>query len=319
LSDEHWREIVVSVLPDDLQRYWSDVYPTYAKDAMNPVVNMIMRLGRHPAIRATLGSPRSTYNARRAMDENRIVLACPSGGRETLLSNFIVQDWIQAARSRADILQPERRRLFSIFLDELQSFDAASSAAGGSSVAELLEQCGKYGVRVLALSQSPHRLTESTIDAIATNASIMGTLANSAEASAFFDRQWAGLLDAKTAVPRLGRFTYLLQPTHNGKRTEPFRVYGVPIETLYGDLRHPERVGELEAAVDAAVRPRTVRQSLAAIEGHDDRILEELAQRSRRRRAQRPLRAVKGLGPVSAEYQPRPERDEDQPSGAVMA
>lgn len=303
LSDEHWREIVVSCLPDELQRYWGDVFSTYSADAIGPVANMVTRLGRHQVVRATLGSPRSTYNARRAMDQGKIVLACPGGGRESLLANFIVQDWIQAARSRANI-PPDRRRVFHIFLDELQSFDAASSTAGGSSVAELLEQSGKYGVRALALSQSPHRLTDSTIDAIATNASVMGTTANSAEASAFFARQWAGLLDARLAVPRLSRFTYLLQPTHNGRRTEPFLVYGVPIEELYPDLHHPDALPELENAVDEAVRPRTVRQSLAAIEGHDDRILEEIARRTSRRRG-RPLHAVEAPAPVSAEYSPR--------------
>lgn len=304
LSDEHWREIAVSCLPEELQRYWSDVFSTYSADAIGPVANMVTRLGRHPVVRATLGSPKSTYNARRAMDQSKIVLACPGGGRESLLANFIVQDWIQAARSRANI-PPDRRRVFHIFLDELQSFDAASSAAGGSSVAELLEQSGKYGVRALALSQSPHRLQDSTVDAIATNASVMGTTANSAEGAAFFHRQWAGLLDAKTAVPRLSRFSYLMQPTHNGRRTEPFLVYGVPVEELYGDLRHPEALPELERAVDDAVRPRTVRQSLAAIEGHDDRIIEEIARRTSRRRAGRPLRAVDTPAPVSAEYQPR--------------
>lgn len=52
-------------------------------------------------------------------------------------------------------LAPGRRRPFWVFLDEVQSFDAGRSG----SLAGLLEQSAKFGLRAVLLNQNPERLS----------------------------------------------------------------------------------------------------------------------------------------------------------------
>ena len=71
---------------------------------------------------------RTSYDIARAMNEGRIVLACPGAGgaRDRLVANLLVFDLLHAAKSRAHI-PPERRQPFYVFLDEVQTYDGAAS------------------------------------------------------------------------------------------------------------------------------------------------------------------------------------------------
>lgn len=272
LSDEEWRKKAITKLPGYLQHYWNKVYP--GPDAAAPLINMIMRIGRSDVARATLGSPQSTYDARQAMDDGVIVLACPGGGREASMASFIVFDLLHAAKSRADI-PADQRKMFYAYFDELQAYD------DGDVVPDFMEQCAKYGARVVALNQSPQRLTARTLDAISTNSSFLTTTATSAEGAKYFDRQWADS-GAKGMVPRLPRFNYLSSVMLDGAATPPFRLAGLPIERVWnhddGGLKIPnvDALPELEAAIDARYRPRTVRESLKLTTDHDQKVLEAL-------------------------------------------
>lgn len=272
LSDDKWRAHAITKLPKYLQDYWNHVYP--GPDAAAPLINMIARIGRSDVARATLGSPRSTYDARRAMDERAIVLACPGGGREASMASFIVFDLLHAAKSRADV-PPDKRPEFFAFFDELQAYD------DGEVVPDSMEQCAKYGMRVVALNQSPQRLTQRTLDAISTNSSFLTTTATSAEGSQYFDKQW-GDSGARGMVPKLLRYQYLTSITLDGGRSHPFRLAGLPIEQVWrhedGDLRipDPDALPMLEAVMDERYRPRTVQETLKQIVGHDQRVLDAL-------------------------------------------
>ena len=274
LIDEDWRESTLSYLPEHLQRYWTTTYAGYPGDAAGPLCQLISRLQTNPVVAATFGSPQSTYNPRRAMDDRAIILMCPPSGKEHLVTNLLMQGHIDAARSRAD-LPPDRRPPAYWWCDEAPAFDQATENAGTSSLAEVLEQCAKYGIRAMPMAQSPHRLSDSTIEALTTNASLLITTATSPKGARFFGDQWEAM-DAKRAVQQLERWHYIGQPTHHGMRVEPFRIAGLPMESFWGEFHHPERIPGLEAAIDVSCRPRTVAETLVLIEGHEERILQHI-------------------------------------------
>ena len=274
LIDEDWREAAVRYLPEHLQRYWLTTYASYPGDAAGPLCQLISRLQTNPVVAATFGSPRSTYNPRRAMDQRSIILMCPPSGKEHLVTNLLMQGHIDAARSRAD-LPPDQRSLAYWWMDEAPAFDRATENAGTSSLAEVLEQCAKYGIRAMPMSQSPHRLSDSTIEALTTNASLLITTATSPKGARFFGDQWEAM-DAKRAVQQLERFHYIGQPTHHGRRVEPFRIAGISMDTFWGERKHPERIAQLEASIDETCRPMTVAATLDLIDGHDERILQHI-------------------------------------------
>lgn len=272
LLDEEWREAAVARLPERYRSYWSSTFASYPVDATSPLCGAISRLQTNPVVHATFGTPESTYDPRAAMDDGSIVLAAPPLN-DQMVSSLVVQVHIDAARSRTDIPAADRQ-VFYVFLDETQTYDQATGARG-SAVAELLEQTGKYGVRALVLAQSPTRLSEATLDALTTNASFLGTHATSADGASFFAKQWADF-DVKKAVSRQRRFHSIAQPTWRGQRIDPFRVAGVPLEEQWAEIRDEGALDDLDAAIDERCRPRTVRETLEMIEGHDERMLHAL-------------------------------------------
>ena len=73
------------------------------KRRSRPVTNLIDRLRSSTQLAALLGAQSSSYDIARAMDEGRIVLACPGadGARDRLIANLLVFDLLHAAKGRA--------------------------------------------------------------------------------------------------------------------------------------------------------------------------------------------------------------------------
>lgn len=280
LSDEEWRRAALPFLPKASQRFWLDRFPRLAEEAITPVTNLIDRLRASTAITALLGQSRSTYRVREAMDRGLIVLACPGSGgtRDRLVANLLVFDLLHAAKGRAE-LAPERRRPLWVFLDEVQTYDGASSG----NLAALLEQTAKYGVRAFLLNQNPERLTPQTLNAVTTNRSHLVVTALNARAAGLITREWGGRPDP-SALTRLPRYRFLAQVTHHGELTRPFHLRGFPVEELFGE-GHPAQVEELERAIDETAGRRPTAEALAHLDTLDERILTEL-QRLRRSEAE---------------------------------
>lgn len=278
LSNDEWRKTVVPHLPPTLQEFWDHRFPKLASEAITPVTNFIDRLRSSVAVSALLGSSRSTYNIRQAMDEGKIVLACPAGvgDKDRLVANFLVYDLLQAALSRKDT-DPRRRRPFYVWFDEVQTYDGASRG----NLAALLEQSGKYGIRAFLLNQNPDRLTEATRDAVTTNSSHLATTLVNAKAAASLAKEWGGAVDAKT-ISRLEKYTYLISVTLGGEVSRPFLVRGFSVSEMWAEHHHPEDLAAMEETIDTSLRRRPAAQTITHLEGLDEAILEHLESRHER-------------------------------------
>lgn len=276
LSDDDWRRACLPHLPAASQRFWLDRFPRLAEEAITPVTNLIDRLRASTAITALLGQSQSSYRIRDAMDRGLIVLACPGSGgtRDRLVANLLVFDLLHAAKGRAD-LAPEQRRPFFVFLDEVQTYDGASSG----NLAALLEQTAKYGVRAFLLNQNPERLTPATLNAVTTNRSHLLATALNARAAALIVKEWGGQPEP-AAITRLPRYRFLAQVTHHGEASKPFLVRGLPVEELHGP-GHPDRLRDLDAAIDRTSGRRPTEEALAHLDTLDERILAELKRQRR--------------------------------------
>lgn len=279
LSDEDWRSAVLPHVSTPVRRFFTERFPLLPPEAITPVTNLIDRLRAAPATAALLGNPRATYDIRAAMDDGKIVLVCPGSGsgRDRLIANFVVFDALHAAKSRADIRNPELRRWFSIWLDEVQIYDGASSG----TLAALLEQVAKYAVRALLLNQNPERLTAATRDAVTTNRSHLVTTALNSKGAGLLARELGGEVSAET-IGQLARFHSLASVTLDGEISRPFRLAGVPVEELFPDERHPEDVPLLDAAIDRSLRRAPVAETLARLDRHPQEIVKRLSGSGRR-------------------------------------
>lgn len=264
LGDPEWRRAVLPILPRASQRFWTDRFPLLAAEAITPITNMVDRLGASTPIATFLGQSRCTFEPRRAMDERQIVLVCPGTGgtRERAVANLIAFGLLHAGRSRADT-PPAKRRLFWPFFDEAQSYDGGAS----ESLAGLVEQCPKFGVRATFLNQNPERLSATTLNALMTNRSHSLVSGLNSHAAALLSKEWGGQ-PSPAAITKLERFRFIAQVTSKGSLSDPFALGGVRVEDILGeppDSRRPQGSGVPESA--------RASEAAAHLDTLDDRIL----------------------------------------------
>ena len=308
LSDSNWRRAVLPFLPRTSQKFWTERFPLLATEAITPVTNMVDRLRASSSITALLGQSRSTYRVREAMDEGKIVLACPGTGgtRDRLVANLLLFDLLHAARDRAE-LAPSERKPFWLFLDEVQSYDGAASA----NLAGLLEQSAKFGIRAVLLNQNPERLSPATLNALTTNRSHLLASALNSHAAALLTKEWGGQT-SPAALTRMERYRFIAQVTFEGSLSSPFALGGVRVEDVLDEV--PEAGGR--------ARPRRAAESAASeAAAHLDTLDEPRepdsppAVKARRRREAQPA-ALSGL---PAEGAVAPDLPAAGPSGDRFA
>jgi hypothetical protein len=273
LSNQRWRKEMIAFLSPASREFWQERFPRLPAEAITPVTNLVDRMRASPAIAALFGAPRSGYDIRRAMDEGRIVLACPGQGglqQNRLVANLLVYDLLHAALTRVET-QADLRRLFFGFIDEAQTCDGASNG----NLAALLEQCAKFGLRLFLFNQDPERLTARTWSAIKTNRSHLLTTVVSAEAALLLARQWGGEVMPGT-ITRLPRFSYVASVTLDREICRPFLVRGVPVAEMWRDCFHPERLEVVDRLISRNTGRRPVAEVLGGLDTHDARILEHL-------------------------------------------
>jgi hypothetical protein len=264
LIDESWREALLPFLPAHARGFWRDRFPRLSPEAVTPVTNLVDRLWASRGTTALFGQSVGTFSVREAMDGGSIVLACPGSGgpRERLVAGLLAFDLLHAARSRAG-LDPARRRQFVAVFDEVQSYD-------GESLAGLLEQSAKFGLRAIFLNQDPERLRPATLHALTTNRSHLLASALNSHAAALVTRELGGGLDP-AALTRLERFRFVAQVTERGELSRPFALRGVRVEDALGP-GDPDCLDELRATIRASGRARPAAEAIAHLETLDERI-----------------------------------------------
>lgn len=280
LGNPDWLAAALPYLSPARRQFFAERFPRLSEEAITPVTNLIDRLRSSTQLAALLGSQSSSYDIRRAMDERKIVLACPGAGgaKDKLVACLLVFDMLHAAKGRANVT-PGQRPPFHLFLDEVQTYDGAA----GGNLAALLEQTAKYGVRATLLNQNPERLTKQTLNALTTNRSHLITTALDARAAGLIAREW-GADPPASAITGLPRWRFIAQVTHKGALTSPFMFSGESIEDAYATVYQPDKVKDIQPVIDAASGRTSATETITQLDTLDDRIREHLeAKRARNR------------------------------------
>ncbi|MFE6904462.1 hypothetical protein ACFVFJ_48150 [Streptomyces sp. NPDC057717] len=282
LTDEEWRESVLTQLPLPIQQFWRTTFPKYEGSAVPVVTQTIEQLATSTSLRAFLGQPRSTYDVRKAMDERQIVLlrCSGTGSGDQIITSLLLFDLFRAGHSREGT-DPELLATLFAFADELKAIDGAARGY----IAAILEQLRKYEVRLMAMTQMAMRLSEETRLALMQNQSLLTAAAADTDEAAFLAKRLPGA-DAMTLTEQ-PKWHYAVRATLSGRPTATFQVAGVPVHEVLADYHHPERLPDLEKAVDTTLRRRPLRTVLTELDGSDDgrrpglddRILAELGRR----------------------------------------
>ncbi|WP_232376795.1 type IV secretory system conjugative DNA transfer family protein [Amycolatopsis aidingensis] len=292
VDDAEWREEILRYLKPSVRRYWTDSFPKLPPDATTVVTNIINRLRTSPTLSAFLGSSRTTYDVRRAMDTGKIVFVCTTGAGETnkLITSFMIYDLFRAGRSRVDT-PPEQRRRCDAFIDELAAVDGASRGY----LAAILEQLRKYLVALHAMNQMPDRLTAETRRALLQNQSLLLTSAAAIDGARTVAREYGGLVQPGT-ITELERFHHVVTATLGGQRTTPFKIRGLHVEDEFAEHFHPEWEAEVDACLDKNLGRRPIGEVLDELEDLDGRILDTLRGNTPPPRSQRGRPPGRGSG-----------------------
>ncbi len=158
-----WREQAEAVTGDNSLRN------------MGPWITSKMNQFTHnPLIRLIVGQSSATVDFRRCMDEGKILLCNLTKGMlgaydVKLLGMLITTGLLQAALSRAGTAS-DKRRPFSLFIDEFQAFVSDSVAQG-------LSEARKFNLRLVLANQHLAQLDSADPDAMMA-AAVLGNAAN---------------------------------------------------------------------------------------------------------------------------------------------
>jgi len=151
--------------------YWTKEFPASQKsnDAGEVITWFASKWGpflSNTTMRNILGQTKSGFNIRQIMDEKKIFLVNLSKGKlgdinSNLLGMILVMKFQQAAMSRADIDEDERKD-FCLFVDEFQNFAT-------DSFESILSEARKYRLNLVLANQFMTQLTDKIREAILGN------------------------------------------------------------------------------------------------------------------------------------------------------
>ena len=171
LSDKDYRRKVVDHITDPgVRSFWVDEFAKYtermAAEAVPAIQNKIGQFTANPLIRNIIGQPRSSFDFRKVMDEQKILIINLSKGRlgesnANLLGSMLITKIYLAAMSRANVDPAALRRLppFYFFVDEFQSF-------ANESFANILSEARKYKLSLTIAHQYVEQMSEEVRAAV---------------------------------------------------------------------------------------------------------------------------------------------------------
>ena len=244
LASKEYRKMIVDNVKDpSVKSFWVDEFAKYterfAADATPAIQNKIGQFTSNPLIRNIIGQPNSSFDLRKIMDENKIIIINLSKGRvgeanANLLGSMLITKIYLAAMSRADITEKELQKLpnFYLYVDEFQSF-------ANESFADILSEARKYKLNLTIAHQYIEQMSEEVRAAVFGNVGTMITFRVGAFDAEVLEKEFTPQFTAEDLV-NLGMFQIYLKLMINGASSQPFSATTIP------PIKEPEVSHRLE-------------------------------------------------------------------------
>ena len=195
-------------------------------------------------MRPIIGQPKSAFNFRTVMDEGKILLVNLSKGRigdinAGILGMVVAGKVLMAALSRVDPPEHEKRRDFSLFIDEFQNFTT-------DSIATILSEARKYGLNLTMAHQFIAQLTEKIRDAVFGNVGTQVDFRVGAQDAEFLVKQFEPVFSQNDLL-NIDNYNAYVKLLIKGQTSKPFNIRTLPI---------PQGNRELAAALKERSRTR---------------------------------------------------------------
>jgi hypothetical protein len=232
LADKEYRKKIVDNIKDPaVKSFWVDEFAKYtdkfAAEATPAIQNKIGQFTSNPLIRNIIGQPKSSFDLRKMMDENKIIIINLSKGRvgeanANLLGSMFITKIYLAAMSRADVSDRELQKLpnFYLYVDEFQSF-------ANESFADILSEARKYKLNLTIAHQYIEQMSEEVRAAVFGNVGTMITFRVGAFDAEVLEKEFAPQFTAEDLV-NLGFTQIYLKLMIDGVSSSPFSASTMP-------------------------------------------------------------------------------------------
>jgi len=232
LSDKNFRNKVLEHVTDvAVKSFWVDEFAKYtermAAEAVPSIQNKIGQFTANPLIRNMIGQPKSSFDIRDMMDNQKILIINLSKGRigeqnANLLGGMLITKIYLAAMSRADLGEDELKKLPSFYLhvDEFQSF-------ASDSFADILSEARKYKLALSLAHQYIEQMSEQVKAAVFGNVGTMITFRVGSADAEVFEREYSPVFTAEDMV-NLGFAQIYLRLMIDGVGSKPFSAITLP-------------------------------------------------------------------------------------------
>src|SRR3989338_3642370 len=193
LAEKEYRKWVVDQVVDpEVQAFWKLEFakwePRYMMEATAAIQNKIGQFVSNVLIRNIIGQPKSSFDMREAMDQQKILLVNISKGRvgedaSRLLGGLLITKIQLAAMSRVDIPRPQRKD-FILIVDEFQNFATASFA-------NILSEARKFNLSLVVAHQYVEKMEEEVADAVFGNVGTIVSFRVGAEDGELLEKEFS--------------------------------------------------------------------------------------------------------------------------------
>jgi hypothetical protein len=250
LVDDAYRARLLSTCSDPVIRaFWlrefAEYHDRFVTEAVSPIQNKIGALLSPPALRNIIGQTRSTIDIPGIMNAGRVLIVNLSKGRlgegpAHLLGAFLATAFAQAAESRADIREADRRD-FTLYADEFQNFAT-------DSFASILSEARKWRLNLALAHQFLGQLPPLLRQAVIGNAGTLIAFRLGAEDSPLIADELGHPNHA--ALTETGNFKAWIKLMYNDAPTDAYFIQTLP----------PPEIGSGRlAAIQARTRARHAR------------------------------------------------------------
>lgn len=175
LTDQKYIDEMLPLVKDPVvRRYWTDQMAQtsdfHKSEVLDYIVSKFGRFVTNKTMRNIIGQPESSFNFRKAMDEQKIILCNLSKGvlgeeDAKFLGLILVPKVLTAAMSRQDIPMHERKDFF-LYVDEFQNYATEDFAV-------ILSEARKYRLNLVVANQFVSQIDEEVKNAVFGNVGTM--------------------------------------------------------------------------------------------------------------------------------------------------
>ncbi len=238
LIDKKYAADVANKVTDPIVKsFWTDEFTKWndrvLQEVISPIQNKVGQFLTSPLIRNVIGQKESSFNVRKIMDEQKILIMNLAKGRigednASLLGAMMITKIQLAAMGRVDIPNQDDRKDFYLYVDEFQNFAT-------SSFANILSEARKYRLNLILANQYMAQLQDEVREAVFGNAGTLISFRIGAADAEVMEKEFEPVFSMNDIV-NIPKFNIYLKLMIDGIAGDAFSAKVLPpIEVIHPD------------------------------------------------------------------------------------